>query len=75
MIDLKENDISNALGPLRQMKAWYDNIKIPPEEHPCAANWNEVGQTEIHYKKLIVVQRHKCVGTYFMRRRKRPNGE
>ena len=75
MIALKDNNIADDLGTLRQMKDWYENIQSPTEEYPCAANWNKFGQTESYNKKFIVVQLHKCMETYCLRRRKCTNGE
>ena len=44
------------------------------EPHPCSADWNNVRNGNEHYKSLICVQRHKCVGTYCLRSKKRADG-
>ena len=75
MIALKEINIADDLGTLRQMKDWYENTQSPPEEYPCATNWNKFGQTESYNKKFIVVQLHKCMETYCLCRRKCTLGE
>ena len=46
----------------------------PSDPHPCTADWNDTLNSSEHYQKLLFVQRHKCVGTYCMRKRKRPDG-
>ena len=44
------------------------------DPHPCSANYEQVKDDADHYKRLLGVERHKCVGTYCMRRRKNPQG-
>ena len=42
--------------------------------HPCCDDWNETQNPTEHYKKILFVQWQKCVGTYFIRKKKRPDG-
>ena len=44
------------------------------DPHPCAADYNEVKNDDAHFVRLSGVQRHKCVGTYCLRRKKDENG-
>ena len=57
----------------REVEAEHGNIPVAVP-HPCCADWNNTRNSQEHYNHLKFVQRHKCVGTYCLRRRKRADG-
>ena len=72
-----ENQISSIMSTFAMKKAQvlsdYGSTPVS-HPHPCAADWNETRNSKVQYQKLLFVQRHKCVGTYCMRKKKRPDG-
>ena len=74
-----QGEIDNLLQPLVMLRAQAEsNFQLQsqafPEPHPCSADWQQVNSDDQHYSELIAVQRHKCVGTYCMRKKKRTDG-
>ena len=72
-----ESRISIIISMFTQIKAdvlaecWSTAATQP---NPYCADWNKTHNSTEHYQKLLFLQRHKCVGTYFMRKNKRPDG-
>ena len=46
-------------------------VSVP---HPCRVDWNDTKNPHEHYQKLTCAQRHKCVGSYCMRKKKQQYG-